>query len=408
MKHWTKFLLPAAAWVAMFACAGWYAYDSFIKQMPTDALSDFRWYYLAADHVLDGDSPYLSEGYIYPPFLAFVLTPFAYLEYVPARWVWFLLSHACLLAAAWLIWRELGSNRLAGCVIAMVWAFGGAAGESLALGQVGPELALLLAAAYTLKRRGPGECVGTGFAVKLIPGVLCVIFALQRNFRAMVIAIVTALVLTVVPWAFVICCLSGPEAPVHRDYLAGTPSVISWSLPSIALRIYEPFRFGQRMPLDWITGNGLQTLELSSGQRLVSLGVAGTTLLLGCLILAIRVRFKLTARQVPLAGAAVVALALAASPVCWTHYQVMQYPGVALFLTHAASRRLWWLLGIGTAAAALLYPIPVGVLRAYYEQSNNWPNSPIVMYFWTSIPAVASVVLFGLMTRELTRVTIEH
>lgn len=407
MKNWIKTISSAAAPAVMLICAGWYVYDSFIRQMPTDALSDFRWYYLAADHVLDGESPYLSEGYIYPPFLAFVLTPLAYLEYVPARWVWFLVSHTCLLAAAWLVWRELGYNRLAGCVVAAVWAFGGAARESLALGQVGPELALLLAAAYTLRGRGPGECVGTGFAVKIVPGVLCVIFALQRNFRALLRAAVTAIVLTVVPWIFLVCCLSGPNAPPHTDYLAGTPSVISWSLPSVALRIYEPFRFGKPMPLDWITGNGLQTLELSSVQRLVSLGVALITLILGCLILAMRVRFKLSARQVPLASAAVVALALAASPVCWTHYQVMQYPGVALLLAYAARRKYWWLLGIGAASAALLYPIPVAVLRAYYERMNNWPNSPVVMYFWTSIPAIASLVLFALMTRELPRIAIE-
>jgi hypothetical protein len=237
--------------------------------------------------------------------------------------------------------------------------------------------------------------------------VLCVIFALQRNFRALLRAAVTAVVLTAIPWIFLVCCLSGPNAPPHTDYLAGTPSVISWSLPSVALRIYEPFRFGKPMPLDWITGNGLQTLELSSMQRLVSLGVALTTLILGCLILAMRVRFKLSARQVPLASAAVVALALAASPVCWTHYQVMQYPGVALLLAYAARRKYWWLLGIGTASAALLYPIPVAVLRAYYDRMNHWPDSPMVMYFWTSIPAIASLVLFVLMTRELKRIAVE-
>jgi hypothetical protein len=46
----------------------------------------------------------------------------------------------------------------------------------------------------------------------------------------------------------------------------------------------------------------------------------------------------------------------------------------------------------------------VAVLRAYYVRSNSWPNSPAVMYFWTSVPPVASLVLFGLIARELPRV----
>jgi hypothetical protein len=116
----------------------------------------------------------------------------------------------------------------------------------------------------------------------------------------------------------------------------------------------------------------------------------------------VRVRARLQARQVPLASAALIALALAASPVCWTHYQVMQYPGVALLLTHAAREKLWGLLAAGTTAAAFLYPIPVAVLRAYFERNNAWPNSPAVMYFWTSVPVAASLLLFVLMTRELT------
>jgi hypothetical protein len=29
------------------------------------------------------------------------------------------------------------------------------------------------------------------------------------------------------------------------------------------------------------------------------------------------------------------------------------------------------------------------------------------MYVWTSIPAIASIILFGLMTRELTRIAVQ-
>ena len=158
------------------------------------------------------------------------------------------------------------------------------------------------------------------------------------------------------------------------------------------------------MPHDWLTGNTLQELSLSAKERGLSLAVAFATLIAGCVILAIRVRGGLDHRQAALASAAIVALALAASPVGWTHYQVMQYPGVALFLGYAAQRRLWRLLAAAAACAAFLYPIPVAVLKAYYDVANSWPNSPTVMYFWTSVSALASLALFGLMTRELPRV----
>lgn len=94
--------------VVVLLCAAWYFDDSFWKQIPNAGLSDFRWYYLAAQDVARGESPYLAEGYLYPPLLACLLTPLAGLDYVPARWVWFLFSHGCLLAAAWLIWRQPG------------------------------------------------------------------------------------------------------------------------------------------------------------------------------------------------------------------------------------------------------------------------------------------------------------
>jgi hypothetical protein len=404
MTSLRTWLSRSAAPAIVLLCAAWYIHDSFLDQMPNAGLSDFRCYYLAAQRVAHGESPYLADGYLYPPLLACLLTPLARLDYVPARWVWFLFSHVCLLAAAWLIWRHLGSDRIAACIVAVVWALGAAAGEALSLGQIGPQLTLLLAAAYTLAGRRQGACIGTGFALKLIPGVLCAILALRRDWRALSAVLATAALLLAVPWAILACCLSGPKAPLRQDYLAGTPSVLSWSLPSVALRIYEPLPRGGPMPNDWITGNGLPGLRLSAAQRLLSAGVSLVTLAAGCLVLAVAVRGRLSSRQVSLAGAAIMALALAASPVSWTHYQVMQYPGVALLLGYAARRRLWWLVAAALVCGAFLYPVPVAVLRAYYMRSNSWPNSPEVMYFWTSISPIASLVLFGLMTRELPRV----
>ncbi|MGD0359670.1 MAG: glycosyltransferase 87 family protein [Bryobacteraceae bacterium] len=401
MTTLTRWLFRAAAPLAIVLCAGWYVENTFVRQMPTASLSDFRWYHLAAQHIARGESPYLAEGYLYPPLLACLLTPLAPLDYVTARWVWFLFSHVCLLAAAWLIWRHLGAGRMAGVIVAVVWSMGAAAGESLALGQIGPQLTLLLAMAYTLIGRRQGSAIGAGAALKLMPGVLCAILVLRRDRRALFAALASGALLVIIPWVIVACWLTGPKAPLRLDYLAGTPSLLSWSLPSVALRIYEPLRPGRPIPTDWITGNGLQTLRLSANQGLISAGVALVTLAAGCMVLVVVVRGRLTSQQVPLACSAMLALALAASPVCWTHYQVMQYPGAALFLGYAARRKLWRLVGTALTCAMFLYPLPVAVLRSYYLRSNGWPDSPWVMYFWTSIPSIASLVLFGLMAREL-------
>ena len=66
--------------------------------------------------------------------------------------------------------------------------------------------------------------------------------------------------------------------------------------------------------------------------------------------------------------AALVALALAASPVCWTHYQVLQYPGVAFLLCYASRTGRWGLLAAAFTCGALLYPLPVAVLTDYCHE----------------------------------------
>jgi hypothetical protein len=392
--------LRAAALLFLLLCSGWYVRDSFLAQVPDASLSDFRWYYLAAQHVLHGESPYLAAGFLYPPLLACAFMPLALLDYVPARWAWFLISHLCLLAAARITWRHLGRDWLAACAVAFVWALGGAAGESLALGQTGPLLTLLLAIAYTRAGRLRGALVAAGFAIKLLPGVLSVPIALQRDWRAWRAALVCAAFLLAVPWV-IVARLAGPKAPAHRDYLAGTPAVLNWSLPAVALRIYEPPRPHGPLPNTWIAGNTLEALQLSRRQRFLSASVALAALAAGFAILAAAVRGRLSSAQMPMACAATVALTLAAAPVCWTHYQVMQYPGVALLLGYAARNRRRRLLAAALICAAFLYPVPVAVLRACYQQNGAWPNAPATMYSWTSVSPVASLALFGLMVRQL-------
>jgi hypothetical protein len=389
------------AWLFVPLCAAWYLRASFFDQLPSSSLSDFSWYHLAAQHVAHGRSPFLSAGYLYPPLLAFLLLPLAPLDYVTARWVWFLFSHACLLAAAWWMWRRLGADRTAACVVALVWAFGGAAGESLSLGQVGPLLTLLLALTLTQTGWRQGTALGAGVALKLIPGVLGLLLLLRRDWRALAAAALVTVILLAISWGLTACCLAGALSPASQQYLGGTPALLSWSLPSVFLRLADAPRSGGPLPTLWLTGNTLQSLHLPAASLLLSAGVSLATLGMGLLSLAFVLRGKLPDAEFPLAGAAMVALGLAALPVAWTHYQVMQYPGVAVILCYAARRRSWPLFAAAMACAALLYPVPVAVLRAAYRPANAWPNSPAFLYFWTSVSPMASLSLFTLILWRL-------
>ncbi|MGA2598309.1 MAG: hypothetical protein ABSH09_15120 [Bryobacteraceae bacterium] len=108
------------------------------------------------------------------------------------------------------------------------------------------------------------------------------------------------------------------------------------------------------------------------------------------------------AAQMPYALAGLMSLTLAAAPVCWTHYQILQNPAVALLLAHAARRRKWISATLIILCAALLYPIPVAILTSYYRAHHGWTaDSPAILYVWTSIAPLASLVLFGLFLGEI-------
>jgi len=390
--------LAFIAFVAL--CALWYWKQNVLNVLPTSALSDFRFYYYAAQHILHGESPYLTLDYIYPPLLACALVPIAGFDYLTARWIWFIFSHACLLAAAFLLWRRLGRDWIAAAVIAFVWSAGWVAQDGFATGQPDPLLVLLIVIASVSGGWLRSAAAGLGFAVKLIPAMLGLLAPLERNWRGFLGFLASAAFFTAIPWS-VVAFLHGPMSPASADYLFGTPCVLSWSIPSIALRVIEPPADDGKLPNDWVNGWDLPRLRLSPTQKLVSLSAAFAIAAPGIALLFFKTRGKLAPKQVPIAGAALIALALAASPIAWWHYQALQYPGVALLLYYAIQRRDWRRLCSSLACAVFLYPLPDAVLRYYYHQQERWPDAPGLMYFWTSLTPVASLVLFGLLLNTL-------
>jgi len=98
-----------------------------------------------------------------------------------------------------------------------------------------------------------------------------------------------------------------------------------------------------------------------------------------------------------------ISLTVAAIPVSWSHYQILQYPGLALLLCHAVKQRRWLLGACTVVLGALLYRIPAEVLFDYHARYAGWSAaSPATLYIWTSVTPIAALLLFGMLLRQLT------
>ena len=117
----------SAAGVAVIClCEGGYFNTNVCEQLPNliDTPSDFLHYDRAAQLVRQAHSPFGDPEYVYPPLFAFAVTPLRFANYVTARWLWFVLSHAALLIAAWLMWRALGNDLTGACCVTCVRSSG--------------------------------------------------------------------------------------------------------------------------------------------------------------------------------------------------------------------------------------------------------------------------------------------
>lgn len=394
--------LPIILVIAL--CAAWYFKTSVlapIRWLPITR--DFIHYYHAGRAILNGASPYRSIAWFYPPLTAFLMVPFAFTDYLTARWIWFLLSQAFLLFAAWVLWRAGARDRIALCCIACVWAFGGAGEESLEGGQIGPLLVLMLAVAYISFSARQGLALGIGFALKYIPGVAALALILNRSWRALAVFTAVAMAGVLLPWAVLLLWFPGPYSPQKPDYWMGTPHSQSWSIPSVALRIADPPQGNGRLPYNWENGNVVERLHLTPTQKLLSAGTAAVVLVAGTVALILMCGGKLNREQVPWAMAALVSLSLAAAPVCWTHYQILQYPGVALLLADSVRRRAWGMGALVVVCFALLYPLPYSVFLWYERHGSLATASTAALYLWTSVSPLACLGVYALAMRAILR-----
>ncbi len=422
-----KTTTAVAAILFLTFCLGYYFEVNFRQQMPDGGPSDFNVYYSAAHALLSGKSPFIDPGYLYPPLFAFFMTPFAVTSLLHAQWLWFLCSHVFLLISAWLVWRAAGRGWIAACVVAFIWACGGVASESLGDGQLGCLLMFLIAIAYISAPIGQGIGAGVSACIKYFPVVLGAVFALERNWRALMAFVVTALSGLLIPWIIILCCLEGPKSTANSYFWMGTPAILSWSIPSSVLRNLDPPEQGAELPHNWLYGNDLGAVYLPMDQRLISISVAAIVLIAGFTALWVVSRGRFTALGQPQNGggpgslsdneagarfgpasptlwasAAMIAVTLAASPICWTHYQILDYPGVALLIVATIRRRRWRTLAWAVVCYAFTYQVPVLVLRRYVQIHGGWvADSPDTLYFWTSVTPLANLALAGAFLRMM-------
>ena len=404
MKRWFVSLGVACV---LFLCAQHYYRSTIERRIPVlnSAPCDFLPYYQAAQHIVHRESPFLADGYIYPPLLAFALTPLSAFDYVTARRVWFAFSQILLIAAAVLLWRRFGHDLTSACWIALVWSYGGAASEALAVGQVGPLLMFLIVITMTSQTATRGAAIATGFALKIFPGLFGVAVLLRRERRAIRSMIAGGIAAVVIPWAAVALFLQGPSGAAKGSAWTGTPATLSWSLPSLAVRILDPARNDYLTPSKWMLGTNLEHFHLAPQLAAAGLAVSILALASGLFALVRVAGLRIREEQAPWVLAALVSLALIASPVCWTHYQVLEYPVVALLLIDASRQRKWARLAATLALAALVYPLPMYWMNTLSHQ----PAAALgTIFFWSAVPPLASIGLFSMSVSRAARAVLAH
>jgi alpha-1,2-mannosyltransferase len=367
-------------------------------------LSDFTFYHQAGSAILQGRSPFVVPSHDYPPLLSFLVAPFAALAYSNARLAWFIVSQLLIvMAGAWTV-RALGGRRRDILTVATTWTAAGSVAITLREGQVNALLLLLLCIAFW-PPRGSGRwrawMIGAAAALKVWPGVLVLGDLIHGRLRRALGTMAVALTLVAVPLVVIAAFLQGRALPPHTGYWMGTPAFLNNSLPAVVLRVLDPPTKGAPLPVNWIAGHNTETLNLPSSHLAASVAVAVVVLLSGFGLVSRAVRRARQAVDPAAVDAALVAIAILAGPIAWTHYQLLQLPGAARLGRDLWDRRRWAELG-SLVAAFLAANWTEAVARGpYLAQYGTTAGSVGLVWLLSSVPTVASVALFTLHLRRL-------
>jgi alpha-1,2-mannosyltransferase len=281
--------------------------------------NDLTSYLLSARALGEGHSPYglqTTFPYLYPLFLAFALIPLAALPYGVAVASWFAASVAALGA----ILRRLASGSELAIAATVLVTFD-IIQNNLLNGQVNLFVVLCCVLAVAAARQGrdiaSGVWLGAGIALKLMPVLLVVYLLVRRQFRAIGVAGLTAVVLALAPGLLINGSAVDVQAQYVRELLmpmmTASDGTTRYSVSSLVQRIVH---VDPSLLVD----------------VLCAAAVLGT-------IAAIDVRVWRPRQQDFAAGAAYLAAIILISPQSETHHLAFAIPGVALCFVPLFAKR---------------------------------------------------------------------
>ncbi|MFC9894200.1 glycosyltransferase 87 family protein [Nocardia sp. NPDC127579] len=363
---------------------------------------DLQVYRLGVEALRDGGNMYgelpktnagISLPFIYPPFAALVLGPFALLPWDPAAFLFFVSSVAALAITLYLVARRIWPQRsqrqtvLFATAVALplslllepIWA-------TLNFGQVNLLLMVLVAAdVLTHKPRWRrGMLIGIAAAIKLTPAAFVLYFLVKKDYKAAATAAVTGAVATLLSFAIL------PGASVEYWFhgmgnvsgLSGSSFQTNQSIQAVLAR------FGFEKPLFTI------------------LWLLLSALLLVLVVIAMR----RAADFPPLALAINAVFTLLVSPISWSHHWVMIAPALFAMIGYALRfplrRRLRWFAVTAVTAAVFVYG-PQNWLPGDDDRELSWTVWQHLQgdtYVWLSL---VLVILFVVVTRRSARVPAE-
>ncbi|WP_306359745.1 glycosyltransferase 87 family protein [Nocardia sp. CC227C] len=339
---------------------------------------------------LYGQLPQTTIGiglpFIYPPFAALVLMPFALVPWPVAAVAFFVTSVAALAVTLYVvarrIWPEARRRRLAVFVTACATPLAlllEPARSTLDFGQVNLLLMALVAADCLVEkpRWRRGVLIGIAAAVKLTPAAFVLYFLIRRDYRAAATAAVTGAAATAVTFLVL------PRSSIdywfgglgNASGLSGSAFHTNQSIQAVLTRL------SVHKPLSTI-------LWLAIAAALLALVVAA---------------MRRAVDHPPLVLAVNAVFTLLVSPISWSHHWIWIAPALLAMIGYAT--RLPWRRGIGWYAAiavtAAIYVIgPQNWLPDGEHRETSWtPWQHFIgnTYIWWSLLLVA---LFLVVTRR--------